>query len=120
MTLAEHVEHYVTFRRALGHAYVEQARCLQDYATHAEACGDSFVRSSTVLDWASTQPGTVTGTRDRAMLCLTYNAGLRVSELVGLALDDLKMPTLDEVHIIGKGRRERILPLWKETRRAPA
>ena len=61
-------------------------------------------------------PGTVTGIRDRAMLCLTYNAGLRVSELVGLALEDLKMPTLDEVHIIGKGRRERILPLWKETR----
>ena len=63
-------------------------------------------------------PGTVAGTRDRAMLCLTYNAGLRVSELVGLALDDLKRPALDEVHIIGKGRRERILPLWKETRRA--
>ena len=62
-------------------------------------------------------PGTVAGTRDRAMLCLTYNAGLRVSELVGLALDDLRMPALDEVHIIGKGRRERILPLWKETRR---
>ena len=62
-------------------------------------------------------PGTVAGPRDRAMLCLTYNAGLRVSELVGLALDDLKMPALDEVHIVGKGRRERILPLWKETRR---
>ena len=62
-------------------------------------------------------PGTVAGTRDRAMLCLTYNAGLRVSELVGLALDDLRMPALDEVHVIGKGRRERILPLWKETRR---
>ena len=30
MTLADHVERYVTFRRALGHAYVEQARCLQD------------------------------------------------------------------------------------------
>ena len=63
-------------------------------------------------------PGTVAGTRDRAMLCLTYNAGLRVSELVGLALDDVKRPALDEVHIIGKGRRERILPLWKETRSA--
>jgi len=65
-------------------------------------------------------PGTVAGTRarDRAMLCLTYNTGLRVSELVGLALDDLRMPALDEVRVIGKGRRERILPLWKETRRA--
>ncbi len=62
-------------------------------------------------------PGTAAGVRDRAMLCLAYNAGLRVSELVGLALDDLKMPALDEVHIIGKGRRHRILPLWKEVRR---
>ncbi len=63
-------------------------------------------------------PGTAVGIRDRAMLCLTYNAGLRVSELVGLALENLKMPALDEVHIIGKGRRERVLPLWKETRGA--
>ena len=63
-------------------------------------------------------PTTLAGIRDRAMLCLTYNAGLRVSELVGLALEDLKMPALDEVRIIGKGRRERILPLWKETRTA--
>ena len=54
MTLTEHVEHYVTFRQALGHAYVQQARCLQDYATHAEARGERFVRSSTVLEWAST------------------------------------------------------------------
>ena len=74
------------------------------------------VETRALLD--APDPGTVAGTRDRAMLCLTYNAGLRVSELVGLALDDLKMPALDEVHIIGKGRRERILPLWKETRRA--
>ena len=56
MTLAEHVEHYVAFRRALGHAYVQQARCLVDYAAYAEARGDSFVRNSTVLDWASKTP----------------------------------------------------------------
>ena len=56
MTLVEHVEHYVKFRRALGHTYVQQARCLQDYATYAEARGDRFVRSSTVLEWASTTP----------------------------------------------------------------
>ena len=43
MTLAEHVERYVTFRRALGHAYVEPARCLHDYAAYAETRGESFV-----------------------------------------------------------------------------
>ena len=50
MTLGEHVEHCAAFRRALGHVYVQQARCLLDYAAHAEACGDCFVRSNTVLD----------------------------------------------------------------------
>ena len=58
---------------------------------------------------------TGSGTRDRAMLCLTYNAGLRVSELVGLGLDDVRTPQLDEIRIMGKGRRARVLPLWKET-----
>ena len=61
-------------------------------------------------------PHTVSGVRDRAMLHLAYNAGLRVSELVGLGTGDLKRPGLNEVHVMGKGRRERVLPLWKETR----
>ena len=56
MSLVKHVEHYVTFRKALGHAYGEQERCLKDYAVYAEACGDRFVRTSTVLDWVSKTP----------------------------------------------------------------
>jgi site-specific recombinase XerD len=59
----------------------------------------------------------ITGVRDRAMLHLAYAAGLRVSELVGLQLKDLHPPALDQVHVLGKGRRERVLPLWKETQR---
>ena len=58
---------------------------------------------------------TKSGTRDRAMLGLTYNAGLRVSELVGLGLDDVRMPGFDEIRVMGKGRRARVLPLWRET-----
>jgi integrase/recombinase XerD len=57
---------------------------------------------------------TVSGIRDRAMLHLAFAAGMRVSELIGLRLDQIDRP-LSTVHIIGKGRRERILPLWKET-----
>ena len=59
---------------------------------------------------------TVAGLRDRAMLHLCYAAGLRVSELTGLMLENLSGPQIETVHIIGKGRRERELPLWKETR----
>ena len=55
------------------------------------------------------------GVRDRAMLHLAFAAGLRVSELVGLRLDQFDGRTPACIHVLGKGRRERVLPLWKET-----
>jgi len=61
---------------------------------------------------------TLSGIRDRAMLHLAFAAGLRVSELVGLRLDQLDQPALSTIHVLGKGRRERVLPLWKETTNA--
>lgn len=63
-------------------------------------------------------PSTRDGTRDRAMLHLAFAAGLRVSELVGLRLSDLKLHPERSIHILGKGRRERVLPIWKETAEA--
>jgi len=57
----------------------------------------------------------ISGIRDRAMLHLTFAAGMRVSELVGLQLDQIDRQSMSSVHIMGKGRRERVLPLWKET-----
>ena len=56
------------------------------------------------------------GIRDRAMLHLTYACGLRVSELTALTLGDYDRREPASVRIMGKGRRERTLPLWKETR----
>src|SRR5499427_5399181 len=55
------------------------------------------------------------GLRDRAMLHLAFVGGLRVSELVGLNLADLTLHPQAAVHVMGKGRRERVLPLWKDT-----
>ena len=55
-------------------------------------------------------PRTRLGTRDRAMLHLAYAGGLRVSELVTLQLRDFPDRFLSTVHIMGKGRRERVLP----------
>ncbi len=55
------------------------------------------------------------GTRDRAMLHLAYAGGLRVAELLSLQMQDLPQRSLATVHIVGKGRRERVLPLWRET-----
>lgn len=55
------------------------------------------------------------GIRDRAMIYLCFAGGLRVSELIGLRLDDLNLQPHANILIRGKGRRERCLPLWKET-----
>jgi integrase/recombinase XerD len=60
-------------------------------------------------------PRIISGVRDRAMLHLAFSAGLRVSELVGLRLDQLDLRSPCTIHVIGKGRRERVLPLWKES-----
>jgi len=53
--------------------------------------------------------------KTRAILTTLYAAGLRVSELVGLRLGDLTFEPRLSIRVLGKGRRERVLPLWKET-----
>ena len=62
-------------------------------------------------------PATREGIRDRAMLHLAVCGGLRVSELTGLRIDDLGLPSMT-IMVHGKGRRERALPLWKTTAKA--
>ncbi len=54
-----------------------------------------------------------TGLRDAAMLEVLYATGLRVSELVGLRLGDLHLDA-SYVRCIGKGSRERVVPLGGE------
>jgi integrase/recombinase XerD len=61
---------------------------------------------------------TLGGLRDRAMLHLAYAAGLRASELLAVRMGDFPEGSFSSVRILGKGRRERILPLWKETQAA--
>lgn len=58
---------------------------------------------------------TPAGLRDRAMLHLAVATGMRVSELVGTQLEDLDLQPQPTITVHGKGRRERRLPLWRET-----
>jgi integrase/recombinase XerC len=53
---------------------------------------------------------TVLGVRNRAILELLYSSGLRVSELVGLDISDVRWD-LGVVRVLGKGSRERIVPV---------
>lgn len=63
-------------------------------------------------------PRSLMGSRDRAMLHVAYACGLRVSELISIELSDFSDRMLSTIHIVGKGRAERVLPLWKTTRTA--
>jgi len=56
------------------------------------------------------------GRRDRAMLLLTIQAGLRVSELVGVDCGDIALGTSGHVRVEGKGRKQRAVPLIEQTR----
>jgi integrase/recombinase XerD len=60
-------------------------------------------------------PGTSSSRRDLALLSLMFNTGARVSEIVALKTDDLQMASAPSVVLHGKGRKERICPLWPET-----
>jgi len=59
------------------------------------------------------------GQRDHALLLLLYNTGARVSEIVGVKVGEA---VLDKgaacVHLHGKGRKQRSVPLWRSTVRA--
>jgi site-specific recombinase XerD len=59
-------------------------------------------------------PTTRGGTRDRALIHLAVTSGVRVSELVNLRLDDITFRgNYMDVRIRGKGRKDRVLTVWK-------
>ena len=94
-------------RRVLGIPYKKTDSRLVPYLVNDE------VRA--LLD--APDPTTREGVRDRAMLHLAICGGLRVSELTGLQTANVVLASMS-VRVHGKGRRERVLPLWKVTANA--
>jgi len=57
------------------------------------------------------------GRRDHALLLTLYNTGARVSEITALRRDHVEFGSSHFVHLLGKGRKERDVPLWPTTAR---
>lgn len=58
---------------------------------------------------------TWSGQRDAALFATAYNTGARVSELTGLQIRDVLLDRQTAVHLHGKGRKQRAIPLWTHT-----
>ena len=75
--------------------------------TQKEAC-------ALMLSWD--RPDKVLASRDRCLLELGYGCGLRVSELIGLRVNQLGAETL---RVVGKGDKERIVPIGRNAPKRP-
>jgi integrase/recombinase XerD len=72
-----------------------------------------FEEVKAVLD--AVDRSTPDGRRDYALLALMFNTGARVQEIVDLKGTDLELSRPSSVRLYGKGRKERICPIWPET-----
>jgi len=109
---------YVEYEAPSALDQVRQVRALSNKRTQ-ERLVNHLTRDEMKAVLDSPDPGTRNGVRDQAMLYLGFAAGLRVSELVGLRLDDVELDgPYPSILVRGKARRQRRLPLWKEATRA--
>ena len=96
-----HPEHADTIARVLAIPAKRTEKNLLTYLNDPEV--DALLAACDQTIW--------TGRRDHAMLALTIQTGLRISELIALNCQDITLGTGANVHTIGKGRKTRRTPL---------
>ncbi len=72
-------------------------------------------RAETEAILSAPHASTWSGLRDQVMLATFYNTGARVSEVAALRVGDATLGSEASIRIRGKGRKERLVPLWKST-----
>jgi site-specific recombinase XerD len=102
-----HPEHADTIGRVLAIPHKRTTKNLLTYLTDPEV--DALLAACDQTTWTSR--------RDHAMLALTIQTGLRISELIALTRQDITLSTGANVHTIGKGRKARRTPLTPPIRR---
>ncbi len=101
-----HPEHAAVIQRVLSIPTARFDRRAVSFLTNTEC--QALIDAPDLARWE--------GRRDRAMLMLTIQAGLRVSELIAINCGDLALGTGGHVRIQGKGRKERAVPLTTPTK----
>ena len=100
-----HPEHAATIGRVLAITPKRFQRNLVTYLTSTEI--EALAAACDKRTW--------TGRRDHALIVLAAQAGLRISELAALTINDIVLGAGAHVHTIGKGRKERRTPLLPAT-----
>ncbi len=103
--LRNDIDHALRYTQVLA---LPSKRARQRPATYLEAAD---VRAII----AAPDRSTCEGWRDYTLLLFLFNSGARVSELTGVTWDDLQLTPPRQVRLRGKGRKERLVPIWRET-----
>lgn len=102
---ASHPEHLELCQRLLAVPFKRARLRIMEYLESDE------IRA--ILD--APNRATPDGRRDYALLLALFNTGARVQEIIDLRPCDLQLVRPLQVRLLGKGRKERICPLWPQT-----
>jgi len=100
-----HPEHAATIQRVLAIPSKRHDQALVTFLTDPEL--QALLAAPDQATWI--------GRRDHTMILLAAQTGLRASELLGLTCADLRLSTGAHITCLGKGRKQRITPLTKQT-----
>jgi integrase/recombinase XerD len=103
--LPDHLEHAATITQVLAIPPKRTIRPVIEFLTPTEV--DALLAAPDRTTW--------TGRRDHALLAMTAQTGLRISEICSLTHDDIHLGTGPHIACTGKGRRQRITPLTTAT-----
>ncbi len=103
--LPDHPEHAATITQVLAIPPRRTTRPVIQFLTPAET--QALLSAPDQQTWA--------GRRDHALLAMTVQTGLRISEICSLTYDDIHLGAGPHIACTGKGRRQRITPLTKAT-----
>ena len=100
-----HPEHLEQCQRVLAIPFKRSAARVIEYLEYPEIQAALLTIDRTTRD----------GRRDYALLATMFNTGARVQEILDLRPSDVQLVSPAHVRLVGKGRKERLCPLWPQT-----